>query len=61
MIADVIPKWRKGEWQPLLIFFKSNTEGHTWVKFEVNWNNVSGDIKVQRSEGLLAHAPPPLL
>ena len=39
-------------------FFKGNTQRHTWVKFYVNWNYGSGDIKVQRSEGLLG--PPPI-
>ena len=36
----------------IINFFKGNTKGHTWVKFEVNWNYGSGDIKVQRSEGI---------
>ena len=40
-------------------FFKGNTQGHTWVKLYVNWNYGSGDIKVQRSEGLLVPTPRP--
>ena len=36
----------------IITFFKGNTKGHTWVKFEVNCNYGSGDIKVQRSEGI---------
>ena len=35
----------------IINFYKGNAQGHTWVKF--NWNYGSGDIKVQRSEGLL--------